>query len=42
MEGSINNKTMRDCDLCKLQNYLEEYRLYYFDETHYRKEYLGE
>ena len=41
-ESSINDKTIRGCDLCKLQNYLEEYRLYYFDEAYYRKEYLGE
>jgi hypothetical protein len=41
-EDSIKDKTIAGCDLCKLQNYLEEYRLYYFDEAYYRKEYLGE
>jgi hypothetical protein len=41
-ESSIKDKTIDGCDLCKLQNYLEEYRLYYFDEPYYRKEYLGE
>lgn len=41
-EASINHKTINGCDLCKLQSYLEEYRLYYFDEENYRKEYLGE
>ena len=41
-ELSIKDKTIAGCDLCKFQNYLEEYRLYYFDEAYYRKEYLGE
>ena len=41
-EDSIKDKKIAGCDLCKLQNYLEEYRLYYFDEEYYRKEYLGE
>jgi hypothetical protein len=41
-ENNIKDKTINGCDLCKLQNYLEEYRLYYFDEAYYRKEYLGE
>jgi hypothetical protein len=30
------------CDLCILENYLKEYRIYQFDEAYYRKEYLGE
>jgi hypothetical protein len=30
------------CDLCILENYLKEYRMYQFDEEYYRKEYLGE
>ena len=30
------------CDLCILENYLQEYRIYQFDEEYYRKEYLGE
>lgn len=30
------------CDLCVLENYLKEYRIYQFDEEYYRKEYLGE
>jgi hypothetical protein len=41
-ELSIKDKTINGCHLCKFQNYLEEYRLYYFDEAYYRKEYLGE
>jgi hypothetical protein len=42
IENNINDRRLRVCDLCKLQAYLEEYRLYYFDEEQYRKEYLSE